>query len=80
MEHFHQFVARLAHFLHTGEDKLHHYISPDTRKQNLSRLYHGGHIFYFGAVAIESHGSLLFIAGGMALLAALTILFHAMGD
>lgn len=80
METFHQLVARLAHFLHTGEDKWQHFISPEARKANISRLYHGGHVFYFGAVAIESHGSLVLIAGGMAIIAAVTICLHAMGD
>lgn len=80
METLHQFIARVKHFIHTGEDKVIHFISPDERKKHLSHLYHGGHVFYFGAVALESHGSLVFIAGGMAIMAVVTVLLHAWGD
>lgn len=80
MEHLHQFIARFWHFLHTGEDRMRHTLSEKCKKENLSRIYHGGHVFYFGAVVMEAHGSLVFIAGGMALMALVTLLLHAYGD
>lgn len=80
METLHQFVARFWHFLHTGENKMKHFLTPKVRKEHITKVYHGGHIFYFGAVALESHGSLVFIAGGMAILAIVTGLLHLYGD